>query len=856
MRKQNFWPAIASWIFALIITWVIYQAPPGSLLHALRYLYFIPIILVSILYGLAPGLFGAFLVASFMLPNVLKTAAEGFFSEYLLSLLAEILLLALSPVAVDQWLGSQRRQRDFYKALSDLGELLASQKESDALLKTLLESLVQLTGSTWGEVIMKENGSLIRKAFWGEPVSRKPHRSIPQGVHKTLADLVIREGKSVVSANLELDPRFFRWVDTPVTLSSFIAIPLRLQGEPVGLVALANKPEGLYTSQEIRIIEAVVSKGEIALENLRLLEREKKRAAKLATLNEIARVVSSVMNLKLLFTLVHNEVSRLMKAENFYIALYDPETETIEFAFVVEEGKIKEGVKRKVIPGRGLTEYIIFSGKPLIYSADAEEKLKSLGVEPVDRFAKSWLGVPLVAGDKVTGAMVVQSYEEENLYSQDDLEILQNIAYQTAIAIEKARLLERTDKALARKVKELTILSELDREMALASSDLDRLLKLIVERAVAYTGADAGLLALVEEKNGGRGLYLKGSVGYPPVIEQYINNPYPLERGITGRVVRTGQAVLCPDVREDPDYDPVRESTLSQLTVPIFLEGKILGAITLESSHLNAFTQEDLNFISSLADRAAIAINQARLFEEVRQASEAKSAFIGDISHELRNPLTSIKGYTDLILAGKSGPLSERQEELLRKVRSNAERMEKLLKDLSELSKIEAGKIPMDITSINLKELIVELVDLCWEKAADKGLTVHMEVDDDLPPVKADRLRVTEILSNLMDNACAYTPQGGKITVRAFREDKFVRVEVEDTGIGIPFEEQPKIFGRFFRGSHPMVRERQGTGLGLHITKKLVEMQGGTIWFKSFPGKGSTFIFTLPVWEQNGGKNG
>ncbi|MCS7286820.1 MAG: GAF domain-containing protein [Anaerolineae bacterium] len=851
MRKQNLWPAVASWIFVLIITWVIYKAPPGSPLNAFRYLYFIPIILVSILYGLAPGLFGAFLVASFMLPNVLKAATEGFFSEHLLSLLAEILLLVLSPVAVDQWLGSQRRQRDFYKALSDLGELLASQKESDALLKTLLESLVQLTGSTWGEIVMKENGSLIRKAFWGEPTSRKLHRPLPQGVHKTLADLVIQEGKSVVSANLELDPRFFRWVDTPVTFSSFIAIPLRLQGEPVGLVALANKPEGLYTSQEIRMIKAVVSKGEIALENLKLLEREKRRAAKLAALNEIARVVSSVMNLRLLFTLVHNEISRLMKAENFYIALYDPETETVEFAFVVEEGQIKEGAKRKVIPGRGLTEYIIFSGKPLLLSADAEEKLKGLGVEPEGEgpFARSWLGVPLIAGDRVTGAMVVHSYEGENLYSQDDLEVLQNIAYQTAIAIENARLLERTDKALAQKVKELTILSELDREMALASSDLDRLLKLVVEKAVAYTGADAGLLALVEEKNGGRGLYLKSSVGYPPIIEQYINNPYPLERGITGRVVRTGQAVLCPDVREDPDYDPVRESTLSQLTVPIFLEGKILGAITLESSHLNAFTREDLNFISSLADRAAIAINQARLFEEVRRASEAKSAFIGDISHELRNPLTSIKGYTDLILAGKSGPLSERQEELLRKVRSNAERMEKLLRDLSELSKIEAGKIPMDITSVNLKELIAELVDSCWEKAADKGLTVHMEVDDDLPPVKADRLRVTEILSNLMDNACAYTPQGGKITVRAFREDKFVRVEVEDTGIGIPPEEQPKIFGRFFRGSHPMVRERQGTGLGLHIAKKLVEMQGGTIWFKSFPGKGSTFIFTLPVWE-------
>lgn len=856
MRKQSLWPAIFSAIFALVVTWVFYQAPAESPLHAIRYLYFLPVILVSFFYGLAPGLFGAFLAVSLMLPHVLKTAAVNVFSEHFFSLLAEIILLTLSAVAVDQWLGSQRRQRDFYKALSDVGELMASQKEPEFLLKTLLESLVQLTSSTWGEIIMEENGNLVRKASWGEPPSRKQLKLLPPPGRKTLADLVIGEGRSITSANLELDPRFSRWVDTPVKLSSFIAVPLRIQGKPVGLVALANKPEGSFTPQDVRAIETVVSKGEMALENLQLLEKERKRATKLSVLNEIARNVSSVMDFNLLLSIVHREISRLMDASNFYIALYNPEEETIEFVFVVEEGQLKEGGKRKIIPGRGLTEHIILTGKPLLLSSNAEEELKRLGVEPVGRTARSWLGVPLIAGNKVIGVMAVQSYDDENFYTQEDLEILQNIASQTAIALENARLMERTDKALAQRVKELAILSEIDREMAIASSDLDRLLKLIVERAVAFTGADAGLLALVDEREGQKGLYLKGSVGYPPAIEKYSNSPYPIERGITGRAVRTGQAVLCPDVSKDPDYDPVRESTLSQLTVPIILEGKVLGAITLESSYLNAFTSEHLSFIRSLADRAAIAINQARLFEKVRQALETKSALIGDISHELRTPLASIKGYTDLLLNRKAGPLSERQEEFLHKIHSNAERMKKLLEDLSELSKIEAGKIPINISAVNLREVVDEIIGSYWEKAGEKGLLLQVEVPEDLPPLRADRLRLAQILSNLVDNACAYTPQGGRVTIRAVKENKFVKIEVEDTGIGIPFEEQPKIFSRFFRGSHPMVRERQGTGLGLHITKNLVEMQGGEIWFKSAPDVGTTFIFTLPAWEESGGKDG
>ncbi len=239
-----------------------------------------------------------------------------------------------------------------------------------------------------------------------------------------------------------------------------------------------------------------------------------------------------------------------------------------------------------------------------------------------------------------------------------------------------------------------------------------------------------------------------------------------------------------------------------------------------------------------------------RYVKEVKKANEYKSEFVSMVAHELRNPMTNIEGYTDLVLRGRAGPINDRQREFLMKVRSNVERMSKLVEDLLNISRIEAGKIKLELAPVDLKEVIREVSEDVLERFKDKGLEFSIEIPDSLPLVKADRARVIQILSNLLVNAFSYTP-AGRVTLRVHpQEDGFVRVDVVDTGVGIPLEEQGRIFQPFFRGSNPEVRSRIGTGLGLTITKSLVELMGGRIWFESTPGKGSTFSFTLPVTEE------
>jgi len=770
-------------------------------------------------------------------------------------MIIDMLFLAFSAVVVDQWFGSQRRQRDFYQILSDLGQLFSSQAEPDELLKTILKESAEVLRASWGEVILKINGQYQRKAVLGEARSVSlPMDSLPEG-RQTLADKVIAEGKSYLVRDLEMDLRFSRWYSTRPRIHSFMVVPIRKRGKPFGLLALGNKMDGFFTHDDLAMLEAIVAKSETALDNALLLKEREERVIRLAVLNEIAQAISSVLDTEELLHTVYKQLGRLMDVTNFYIALYNPEEEEINFVLAIQDGQMLgwerlERSRRRMVPGRGLTEYIIQTKKPLLLVHNLEEEVRCLGIEPVGRPAKSWLGVPMMVRNKVIGVMAVQDYEHEYAYTQEDLEVLQSVANQTAIALENARLLEQTDEALARKVRELTSLREIDRELAMASLDLNRVFELVVDRAVAATGASAGVLAILEEKEAGRGLYLKAQRGYPEAISYYSKHPYPIDKGITGYVARTGQARLCPNIAEEPDYDSIIESTKSQLSVPIVLEKKVLGVITLESSREGAFTESDLNFIQQLADRAAIAIRQARLYEEARKASESQSEFISIVSHELRTPMTNIKGYTDLILSGRAGPISERQKEFLTRVRSNVQRMASLVEDLLNISRIEAGKLRLEIEPVHIAEVVEEVVNFVQQEVREKKLLLRLDIKDALPPVKADRSRVLQILSNLLSNACSYTPPEGSITIRAYKKDGFIQVDVADTGIGIPPEEQPKIFQRFFRGSHPLVKEKQGTGLGLYITKSLVELLGGQIWFQSEPGKGTTFSFILPVWSE------
>jgi signal transduction histidine kinase len=266
--------------------------------------------------------------------------------------------------------------------------------------------------------------------------------------------------------------------------------------------------------------------------------------------------------------------------------------------------------------------------------------------------------------------------------------------------------------------------------------------------------------------------------------------------------------------------------------------------------------EETIEFLIRLSDHASIAIANADLYSQVQSANIAKSEFVSFVSHELKNPMTSIKGYTDLLLAKAVGPVTEAQDNFLNTIRSNVERMNVLVSDLSDVSRIEAGRLRLDFAKLDLKKLMDEVIRSQSTMIERKEQELVLDIEENLPPIWADRYRVVQIITNLVSNANKYTAQNGIVTFTAEQSPNIwdaegapnvVHIAVKDNGMGISAEDQAMIFQKFFRTESAKSSDMPGTGLGLNITKNLVEMQGGMIWFESTLGEGTTFHVTFPV---------
>ena len=232
-----------------------------------------------------------------------------------------------------------------------------------------------------------------------------------------------------------------------------------------------------------------------------------------------------------------------------------------------------------------------------------------------------------------------------------------------------------------------------------------------------------------------------------------------------------------------------------------------------------------------------------------------KSEFVANVSHELRTPMTSIKGYVDIMLMGAAGKLSDQQTNFLEVIKSNTDRMITLVNDLLNISQMETGRIELDIVPLDVRpvlEAAISRVRLMAEKE-NREMSLALDLPDALPLVLADSDRLEQIVQNLVDNAYHYTPAGGHIWVSAHLEGDYLQVDVRDDGIGIPPEEQERVFERFYRGEDTLVIKTAGTGLGLSIVQNLVEMHGGRIWVTSegVPGAGSVFSFTIPLYRED-----
>jgi signal transduction histidine kinase len=309
---------------------------------------------------------------------------------------------------------------------------------------------------------------------------------------------------------------------------------------------------------------------------------------------------------------------------------------------------------------------------------------------------------------------------------------------------------------------------------------------------------------------------------------------------------------------------------ISFVSAPLISHQRILGYLSGDKGHSRC-TQEDLDLLVTIASHVAVAIDNARTYldletlaqrleqrvvertedlqaanERLQELDQLKSAFVSIVSHELRTPMTSIKGLVENMMDGLTGTLNERQSFYLSRVKHNIERLTRMINDLLDLSRIEAGKMELQSSPVNLGSLAREVVELLQPLAEERHLTFLTRIIDPIPLIQADRDKLIQVLTNLIMNAIKFTEPSGTVTIEVCQqEDGFVRTCIQDTGCGIPLDEQQTIFERFYRGQAADIKNR-GAGLGLAITKSLVELHGGRIWVTSKPGEGSRFSFTIP----------
>lgn len=397
------------------------------------------------------------------------------------------------------------------------------------------------------------------------------------------------------------------------------------------------------------------------------------------------------------------------------------------------------------------------------------------------------------------------------------------------------------------RLQEMATLQAIDAELN-ATLDMRRVMEITLKWALRQVGGEAGLMGRLEEDR----LHVLTSEGY--TYEIYEDSPFVL----VDQLPAAQQALAAGTMAYEPQTERagLLARTQSQVVLPLYRETAVIALLMLESTQPNQWQPEHLAFLRRLGNHAAIAVANAQLVEALKVANQAKSDFVSFVSHELKIPMTSIKGYADLLLSGNFGPINEAQTTFLDTIRNNINRMNRLVTDLTDVSRLESGQLHLETQPIQLTEVINEVTASTRAQIQAKRQKLVVQVPQNLPAVWADRTRLGQILTNLVSNAYKYTPENGRITICAEEMNSvndeaevqpMIHVSVADTGLGIKEEEQKAIFSKFFRGSDDEALQLPGTGLGLNITKNLVELHDGRIWFESKYRKGTTFHFIIPV---------
>ena len=463
---------------------------------------------------------------------------------------------------------------------------------------------------------------------------------------------------------------------------------------------------------------------------------------------------------------------------------------------------------------------------------------------------RSALFVPLLREGKAPGCLgILRATTGE--FDAKEVSLAQTFADQAVIAIENVRLFNETKEALAQQTATADVLKAISR----ATFELDPVLDALIENATRLCKSERGFVFIRE----GDEYQPAASFGATPEQLEFMRSRHLSSASgtLVGRAASTRQVVQIEDARNDPAYP--WDSSLAQLGfrtmlgVPMLREGEPIGVLAIWRDEVRPFSERDAQLVTSFADQAVIAIENVRLFREIQDksrqleiANQHKSEFLANMSHELRTPLNAIIGFSDVLLERMFGELNEKQDDYLKDIHSSGKHLLSLINDILDLSKIEAGRMELDVETFDVPAALDNALTVVRERAQRHGIALSLQVEPEVGTARADERKFKQILLNLLTNAVKFTPDGGKVDVHVELVDGVLQVAVADSGIGIAPEDQAAVFEEFKQVGRHYTNKQEGTGLGLTLTKRFVELHGGSLTLQSQPGKGSTFTFTLP----------
>ena len=762
---------------------------------------------------------------------------------------------------------------EYQTATSDvLAVISRSPSDLQPVLDAIVETAARLCQADKANIRRKEAGSYRTVASIGFAQTQRDfiEQNAIELDRTTIGGRVALDRKTVHMADVLEDRELRIDVLSGVNFRTGLGVPLLCDSELIGLLLLAREKQQPFSRRQIALVETFADQAVIAIENTRLFEEVQARTRELqvsleqqtATSEVLSAISNSPGELEPVFQAMLANAVRICEAKFGNLLLCEDDG----FRFVAVHGApaaYRERFQGQTIhPSPKVPLARARQTKQVVHVADIKREPAYVERDPpfvalADLAgARSLLIVPMMREDQVVGAIAIYR-QEVRPFADKQIDLLRNFAKQAVIAIENTRLLNELRESLQQQTATADVLKVISR----ATFDLPRVLDSLVESAASLCDShDTAIL----QKDGDM-LRIVSHRGHIPSIGR--QGTVPQTRGsVVWRAVLDRQTIHLADVQSETGEYPQSSATArslgyhTMLTAPLVGAGEAVGAITLRRSEVRPFTDRQIELLQTFADQAVIAIENARLFEEVQTrtrelaktvedleiASQHKSQFVANMSHELRTPLAAILGYAELMQDGFYEPLGQKSLGALTRIRSNGKHLLGLINTVLDIAKIESGQFTLNMTEYAM-ESVVETVRSATESLAQsQKLALKTEVAKSLPLGLGDEQRLTQVLLNLVGNAIKFTDTG-EVCVSAKAVNGHFNVSVTDTGPGIPEEHQARIFEQFHQVDSSNTKAKGGTGLGLAIAKQIVEMHGGRIWVESTLGKGSTFQMELPT---------